>query len=229
MTAKITLTGMTKYMLDVYNVDIFEGMELPDDIDKDLAIDTIMFNGGEFEVLYADPYTMASAIKNWSKTHYRTFDKWKKALDVEYNPLENYDRNETEGGTTNTSGGYTSTLNNTTSGTTTTTDTEQRQVDTDNDTTAFNSNVMQPDTHTKTLSKVNSGNIANVSSGTSNGSDVNTHNDNTQYSRNVRIHGNIGVTTSQQMLQSELDIARFNLYEQISDLFIDELLIPIYI
>lgn len=42
------------------------------------------------------------------------------------------------------------------------------------------------------------------------------------------VHGNIGVTTSQQMLQSELDIARFNIYENIADLFIDEFCILIY-
>lgn len=43
-----------------------------------------------------------------------------------------------------------------------------------------------------------------------------------------RIYGNIGVTTSQQMLQAELDLARFNLYQQIADIFVKELCIPIY-
>lgn len=43
-----------------------------------------------------------------------------------------------------------------------------------------------------------------------------------------RIHGNIGVTTSQQMLESELVIAEWNLYEHITDLFLSEFVIPIY-
>lgn len=43
-----------------------------------------------------------------------------------------------------------------------------------------------------------------------------------------RIHGNIGVTTSQQMLQAELDIAEWNIYEHITDLFLNEFVIPIY-
>ena len=42
------------------------------------------------------------------------------------------------------------------------------------------------------------------------------------------IHGNIGVTTSQQMLQSELEIAQWNLYEHISDIFLSDFVIPIY-
>lgn len=43
-----------------------------------------------------------------------------------------------------------------------------------------------------------------------------------------RLHGNIGVTTSQQMLESELQIAEWNLYEHITDLFLSEFIIPIY-
>ena len=44
----------------------------------------------------------------------------------------------------------------------------------------------------------------------------------------VVLSGNIGVTTSQQMLQSELDIARWNLYEHIADLFCSEFCIMVY-
>ena len=50
-------------------------------------------------------------------------------------------------------------------------------------------------------------------------------------SKNVhegRIHGNVGVTTSQTMLESELSIAEWNLYEHITDLFLSEFIIPIY-
>ena len=43
-----------------------------------------------------------------------------------------------------------------------------------------------------------------------------------------RLYGNIGVTTSQQMLQSELDIAKFNLYDQIADIFCEEFCLMIY-
>lgn len=42
------------------------------------------------------------------------------------------------------------------------------------------------------------------------------------------IHGNIGVTTSQQMLQAELDVRRFNIYEQIADLFVEHFCLLVY-
>lgn len=44
----------------------------------------------------------------------------------------------------------------------------------------------------------------------------------------AHVHGNIGVTTSQQMLEQELEISKWNIYEHITDLFLTEFVIPIY-
>lgn len=44
-----------------------------------------------------------------------------------------------------------------------------------------------------------------------------------------RIHGNIGVTTSQQMLLQELELGYWNIYEKITELFLQEFTIPVYI
>lgn len=46
--------------------------------------------------------------------------------------------------------------------------------------------------------------------------------------RTGRAWGNIGITTSQQMLQSELDLASWNLYEHITDVFLHEFVIAVY-
>ena len=43
-----------------------------------------------------------------------------------------------------------------------------------------------------------------------------------------RTHGNIGVVSSQQMLTQELDVARFNLYDEAADLFLSEFCIYVY-
>ena len=42
------------------------------------------------------------------------------------------------------------------------------------------------------------------------------------------IHGNIGVTTSQQMLTQELELGYWNVYEKITELFLQEFVIPVY-
>ena len=43
-----------------------------------------------------------------------------------------------------------------------------------------------------------------------------------------RTHGNIGVTTSQQMLTQEWEVAKLNIYEEAADLFLSEFTIFIY-
>lgn len=42
------------------------------------------------------------------------------------------------------------------------------------------------------------------------------------------IHGNIGVTSSQDLLAQELSIDEWNVYEHVTDLFLTEFVIPIY-
>ena len=74
------------------------------------------------------------------------------------------------------------------------------------------------DTGTTTTSGTDSGTVTN------NGNDSN----NTNSTHKGRTHGNIGVTTSQQMLEEELKIARFNLIKQISDIFIKDFCIMLY-
>lgn len=86
--------------------------------------------------------------------------------------------------------------------------------------------------HTGTITDENVRSITDESNG-GNSSEFNeTHADNgfenTDFMHEGRIHGNIGVTTSQQMLQAELDISAWNIYEHITDLFLNEFVIPIY-
>ena len=91
--SKITLLGMASYMEQI-GKDLFQGVHLPDGIEKDLLCNTILQRGGEFEVIYSDPFFMQAQIPYWSRKHYRTFNKWIKALNIEYEPLYNYDRYE---------------------------------------------------------------------------------------------------------------------------------------
>lgn len=49
-----------------------------------------------------------------------------------------------------------------------------------------------------------------------------------EYSREAHMYGNIGVTTSQQMLEAEYQISAWNIYEAITDLFMQEFCIMIY-
>ena len=201
-SAKITTIGFHNWMQS-HNDDLFSKMNLPVGIDKDTLIDNILLRAGEFEVVYSNPFFFQNAIGAWSDKHNRTFEKWVNALSLEYNPIENYDRmeeweDESNGNSTGETKGATS-LNSIN----------------ENRVSAFDSDLYQPDSY---------------NSNTSNGNDEsNTKTNSINNSKHVgRVHGNIGVTTTQQMLESELSLAAWNVYEHITDLFIEEFCIAIY-
>lgn len=215
-SAKITLSSFYTWFNTASPVDdLFKNMQLPAGIDKDTLVADILMRGGELEVMYSDPYFMQSLIGPWSKKWYRTFEKWVKALAIDYNPLENYDRmeeweDENKGTLTNTR---------------THDNQDKRTLNTSNTTTedvsAYDSSSYQP---SKKVKSDDTGTDTMDYSGTI--KDDGGSSDNSKHKG--RIHGNVGVTTSQQMLESELDLAQWNLYEHISDIFLSDFVIPIY-
>ena len=235
---KITLLGL-EMALKPEGKSVFDLLELPEGVDKDALTDNITLEASDFEVLYADPYMFRAAVGVWSKKHLHTFEKWVAALAIEYNPLENYDRMEDYTDTSNkgekTTAGNTRTLNHEDKETL---NTENKRTlntsQTDEHTvSAFDSASYQPsdknvvsDTGTDTMNNTgtdtfnHTGTIKDEGSGSliSNGKDIHTG----------RIHGNIGTVTSQKMLGDELEIARFNLIQQITDLFLTEFTLMIY-
>jgi len=193
-SATITLMGLYNY-----DTSLFDFLTLPEDIDKDTLVDNILLRSGDFEVLYPDFDFLKYSIGAWARKWQPTFERWITALQIEYNPLENYDRKEDW---TDTRNGQTS---GSTSGTTNTTSTNKVSA---YDATDF-SNKDQNEIY---------GSDSSSSSGESHEG----------AKHDGRIHGNIGVTTSQQMLTQELDIGYWNIYEKITDLFLTEFVLPVY-
>ena len=221
--AKVTIMSLNNYLVQVKNETLFDELTLPEGIDKETLVDNIMLQGGEFECLYVDPDFLRFVIGMWGKKCYNTFLKWITAQQIEYNPLENYDRQEHWTDDTETSArrdsGNTKTFNNQ----------DKRTIDTDTTSeekvSAFDSSEYQPSTKTQvdnggTDTMDYSGTIKDEYGEGASGTEGKEH--------DGRIHGNVGVTTSQQMLQQEYDIARFNIIDQITDMFILEFTIPVY-
>lgn len=217
MQSKVTLIGL-------YNYDnsLFDNLALPAGIDSDTVKDQILMRSGEFELLYPDFEFMKLSIAHFSKKHYRTFDKWIKALNIVYDPLNNYDRKEeyTDTHTENESSianSESKTLGSTTPAATTNTNTKSVSAF---DSTGYQAKEQTTDQLTVNTAGSDSSTI-NSNGTTSRGSEISIKHD-------AHLYGNIGVTTSQQMLESELDIARFNIAEQIADLFVEEYCLMIY-
>ena len=235
--SKITLIGMENYLNPDHSV--FEQMQLPEGIDKDTLIGSIILRCNEFELLYSDPDFMIAAVDVWSRKNYWTFDKWVKAINIEYDPLYNYDRTEK---TTDThEGDYEKKGKDKNSGSDTRTNdlTMTNDLKTENDTTvthkekAYNDSSFVPTTEDVTDGEIkDTGTVKNTGTMTDAYGRIfdsnETGKDKYKDIHESRMFGNIGVTTSQQMLQSELDIARWNMYEHIADLFCSEFCIMVY-
>lgn len=206
-SAKITLVGMNTYFKNAGS-DLFEFLDLPEGLTKQTLVDNILLQGSEFEVLYSDPVAFKNYIGIWSAREAATFQRWVDALSIEYAPLENYDRHENWTDTLDSDG------TSRTTGTSDTTNNGSVQTDVS----AYDSTTYQPKEKVTTSDTVDNDTTENNTSTL----------DNTGVHAG-RIHGNIGVTTSQQMLESELELGYWNIYSRITDMFLKEFCIMIYV
>lgn len=140
-------------------------------------------------------------------------DKWDKlhdALIIEYNPIDNYNRIEdtetTTAGTNNTTGSNNNTDVMTGGHDTTTSDNNIHKVSAYDDDSLVNDN---SDTKTRTDNLIYN-NETKTTTGT-NSSETDTTGNSVTHSV---VKGNIGVTTTQQMLTSEIELRRFNLINE---------------
>lgn len=200
--AKVTLLGLYHF-----HDGLFDQLVLPDGVEKELLINIILDEAADFEVIYADPFFTENMIGLISRKWARTFQKWYDALQLEYDPIENYNRYEhwRDKGTTDNDD------------TATSADTSNANGQTDTYVNTYDSDSLHQD-----------GRSVSTQSATANSTDTSKRAESRDDTHDGRIHGNIGVTTSQQMLLEELNIDGWNLYEHIANVFIQELCIMVY-
>lgn len=207
--------GGTRALLDWDN-DLFSNFTLPDEIaaeeTRDLIIDQILLDHGDAPLAYPDPNIMKYYIGVWSKRMGPLWVRYYNAIMAEYNPLENYDREEDRTVTRDDETGNTRTLNTQQAFTGT--------VTTENTVSAENVSVYEPDNRAVETPNTQTADTGTVTdAGTFDGSEI----------EHSRVHGNIGVTTSQQMLISELDLVpRLDLIKYISDNYAAEFCLGVY-
>lgn len=194
-------------MIGLYNYDstIFDKLTLPEGYSKETFINSLLLEHGEKLALYTDPDFMKSAIGIWSNKWALELSRIYEGLTAEYNPIYNYDRFEqiedSEGVTS--SAGHKAT--------------DSPTLSTENTISADNASGYQPDNKTTLSGK------ARDLSESSNGKTDRT------YSHGAHIFGNIGVTTSAQMVTEVVkQRLQYNLYSIATNLFASELLIGIY-
>lgn len=216
----------------LYNYDntLFDGFNVPEGLVKQIAIDAILMRTRELEILYPDFTYMKNRITIWSNKYQIN---WKKLYDttvLEYNPIENYDRMEdwTDTDDETSTSARDNTRNTTNTVKSTSTNEIINSVNVTDQNTAFNAGLAD---HAKQITDgdtTENGSITNTETG------KDTENENVnggrtgRHTKTGRAHGNIGVTTSQQMIQSERDLVVFNLYDVIAESFIENFCLMVY-
>ena len=221
--ATISLYSLEKYTQGLGGDSIFSLLQLPAGIDKETVTNNILLESMDFEAVYTDPDFLRDAIAIWGKTNYHTFEKWYQAQQIEYDPLNNYDRYEewtdkgTEGRkTTNGQTGRSESNNN---------ELNTSQGTQDHYVNPYDTNQLTEDEQAKSLTtdNINGTQVINSQIDTTGTEDGTTSGDHKGH-----MWGNIGVTTSQQMLQAEYDIAEWNLVQHITDMFMQRFCIMVY-
>lgn len=203
MTSRLTLIGLVKY-----DDTLFNNLRLPYGVDKTTFTNTLLLDYGMLGVVYPDFYFMRDcAIPAWCDKWQESLRQTWNALNADYNPIENYDRQEHWTDSPD--------ITRSENGNTESTMTGNENSNAYGDVSAYNSSDYQAQDRTRSDS-------SNTSNGKNNYSSNNRETGTTTH--DGRIHGNIGVTTSQQMIESELKLRKQSFYGYASSLFMQDLL-----
>lgn len=242
---------MSYTLINIYNLSggtLFNDIVLPDEIDKEILINSIFDECDELEPITSNPLLLKAKIDNFFLKNKRGFEHLIALNALEYNPIENTDRYEEKDYTITRTDALqdknTKNLTDTTTPNITATEirdlkgTNGGSVTTENKTSAYNSSDYQPEAYqenNQNLTSTDKGTIENKTNGNSTytqaGTDTTDHTGTSEshYKDNsYHVHGNIGVTTNQQMMTEEVDFwTKFNVYQTIAQKFMFELCITV--
>lgn len=222
-------TRLSIYGLYSYDNKLFEKMVFPEQFQqeqKETVVNNIILECADLECMYPDWDFMHSMIEVWSRLELPVWNRIYNASLLEYNPIENYNRTEEEtisDDHSNEHSGKDITENsgndvNKASGTDTTSNTSTHSgTDTNiNSNTAYDANTLYVHdkselTHGESVSDSGSITHGETNTFTHGKKETLTHGEKETFTgeivRENHTSGNIGVTTSQQMLTQEIEVA----------------------
>lgn len=191
--------------------EVFKDIEINEKLDKDTLINSIMDVCGMNEPIYPEIEILQIKVQYFFKKHKEQFDKlvylYSLKYDKDYNPIWNKDGTKTHIETTERS--KDNTVDNLHNSLINDTGEDINQVS------AYDSNSFSNDSKT-----------TNTNNRTESGNDKT----NGKEKENIKLSiediekGNIGVTTTADMINQEIDLqSKFNVYEVIARMFFDEL------
>lgn len=230
MSATMSLLGLFQN-----NPSLFLELELPEGVSKDTVIDNLLMETAELEVLYPNPYFMQAAIGTWSIKELPVWQKLYETTVLKYDPIHNYDRNEswTENENTDKEGSSENrgSVSTETEGNSTQNRNGSGSLNTSHYVSAYNETDFTPtakDSETQnassTTSQKDSSSVDSSESSNSNTSES----EKRSVKRNGEISGNTGFHTKQKMIEQEREVAMFNIIDHIISSFKNRFCLLIY-
>lgn len=203
--------SLSIYGLYTYDNSIFANLNVPNGMSKDDLVVQILTECSDFALIYPNFDFMKMLIGVWSNKEQKIWENLYSSENIEYNPIENYDRQESITRVVNTNAEGTS------NGTALNTSGDNGETKTGQ--TAYDSNTFKDTSRVQANSNsnsqsVNSESVKNNSSGSET---VINH-----------THGNIGVTTAQQMIEGFREVSKFCTYDYIVQSFKDRFCVQVY-
>lgn len=213
----------TLTLMGLYNADehIFDNMResIPEEVNADDLINNILLETAELEILYSTSSFMKIALGIWSKKEAPVWRDMYKSTVQEYNPIHNYDRYETYTDTRTPDITRASTGESEGTGTQKSTqaytgsDNAEHGVWAYNETEEFEpADSNKNDTSSTTI---NNGELTNKLQSTVQEKETGT--ETTEHT--AHLYGNIGVTTTTQMLQEYRESVQFTVIDFITQSF----------
>ena len=250
MTPTLSVLGLYEY-----DSSLFDDMSVPTGMDKSTLVNNILMECAELEVFLPNPAIMKSAIKFWSAASLQVWTKLYQSTQFVYNPIWNKDGTITETHDFTNTKDVTQTTNMTNSRDVTRTDnlkqstdmtdthnlSLQRDYDDTYDKSAYNATTYQhvdkhvinddtSDTGTlRTAGTIdNTGTVRDAGTVSDSGTVRDAGTDRNAGTMTRTEQGNIGITTTQQMIKEEREIDQFNIYDYIVRSFKERFCILVY-
>ena len=203
--------SLSIYGLYTYDNSIFANLTVPNGMSKDDLVVQILTECSDFALIYPNFDFMKMLIGVWSNKEQKIWENLYMSENIEYNPIENYDRQESITRIVNTNAEGTS------NGTALNTSGDNGE--TTSGQTAYDSNTFKDTSRVQANSNSNSQSVNNetVKNNSSGSETVINH-----------THGNIGVTTAQQMIEGFREVSKFCTYDYIVQSFKDRFCVQVY-
>ena len=225
-----TRCSMSVIGLYEYDHTVFDRFHLPGEasepelFDHDAFVQYLLQECMDLEVLYPDPAFMKDAVQRWSLIMLNSWEDITRALMQSYNPLENYNREESWSDSNTRTDNTTKTINGGTTGGGTVGVTDGSTVT--GSSMAFNSNSYKGRDKEETTG---SSTTTTSDSSTVNSTETNTGTVGNSATRTGSVHGNIGTVTAQSMALQEVELRmKYQIFNIIVDQFKQKFCLLVY-